>query len=195
MWSDGIGTLEAEVFFYWLEIVFRFDQLKLLIGFSHIEVICVDISWGCAVWRIVGYYRNGGFDDEAEKYATDTIECLRFYALVDELSVSLEILIYHWQFNLAPNKKTIKYFWDTLWNMVSINLSGAQPPRATRRISSILLFQTNLGSSRQLMFFAPSPPVITMLYLSVQISLFPGSSNNRFLKLHLMTSSGQITTT
>ena len=40
------------------------------------------------------------------------------------------------------------------------------------RISSILLFQTILSSSRQLMFCTPSLPAITMSYLSDQISLF-----------------------
>ena len=67
--------------------------------------------------------------------------------------------------------------------MVSINLSGAQ---RDMRISSILLFQTILGSSRQLMFCAPSPPAITMLYLSDQISPFLVPQTISFLKLHLM---------
>ena len=35
-----------------------FRSVEVPIGFSHIELICVDISWGHAVWRIVDYYRR-----------------------------------------------------------------------------------------------------------------------------------------
>ena len=90
-----------------------FRSVEIPIGFSHIELICVDISWGCAVWRIVGYYRSGGFDDEAEKYATDTIECLRFLCTGGRTICFLgdfNLPLINWQFNLAPNNKIYRIF-------------------------------------------------------------------------------------
>ena len=32
--------------------------------------------------RIVGYYRSGGFDADAERNATDNIDCLRYLCSV-----------------------------------------------------------------------------------------------------------------
>ena len=90
-----------------------FRQICVPGCFSHIELICVDVSLGCAVWRIIGYYRSGGFDDIAREYAIDTIECLKFLCNGGEticLLGDFNLPLINWKFNQAPNNEIYNVF-------------------------------------------------------------------------------------
>ena len=63
-------------------------------NFRHIELVCVDIELNHKSYRIVTYYRPGGFGAEAEIYMVDSINC--FKALYSPIRIQcawLETLI------------------------------------------------------------------------------------------------------
>ncbi|ESO08259.1 hypothetical protein HELRODRAFT_184634, partial [Helobdella robusta] len=46
-------------------------------AFSHIEIVSIDIAISNKNYRFISYYRSGGFDMLAEKYAFDSAQCIK----------------------------------------------------------------------------------------------------------------------
>ena len=55
---------------------FSYRMIKIPNEFVNIELVCVDLSTNHSTYRIIVYYHSGGFDVEAENYATESIKCL-----------------------------------------------------------------------------------------------------------------------
>ena len=57
---------------------FKAKPIAIPAEFSGIELVCVDISFGYTVFRIIGYYRPPGFDTDDCLYASSSVKALAF---------------------------------------------------------------------------------------------------------------------
>ena len=97
--------------------------------------------------------------------------------------------LFSWRFQSTTNQlaiqqspkniRSIECLWNSLWSMVCTNLSGIQ---RDMRISSILLFQMILSSSRQLSFLSHLTSNHNVISFRSNIPL-SGCSYNQFSKV------------
>ncbi|ESN92837.1 hypothetical protein HELRODRAFT_164968 [Helobdella robusta] len=45
--------------------------------YSHIEIVSIDVPTSTKNYRLISYYRSGGFDVSAEPYAFDSVGCIK----------------------------------------------------------------------------------------------------------------------
>ena len=83
--------------------------------YSHIELICIDIIFGLTTWRIIGYYRYGGYDNKALEYARDSVDCLRSLCLSKKaicLLGDFNLPDFNWRLFSAPSCGVYSLFLD-----------------------------------------------------------------------------------
>ena len=92
---------------------FSYRVVKIPNGFANAELVCVDLSTGHSTYRIIVYYRSGGFDLEAVNYATESIKCLHHLCSIKYticLCGDFNLPAFNWTYHTAPNNSIYRLF-------------------------------------------------------------------------------------
>ena len=140
---------------------FSYRVVKIPNEFANAELVCVDLSTDHSTYRIIVYYRSGGFDSEAVNYAIESIKCLYYLCSIKYticLCGDFNLPAFNWTYHTAPNNSIYRVFLAST-TAGSINLLHLLHVMIT---SLILCFQMTLSLYHQLKCSALFQPVTTM---------------------------------
>jgi len=99
--------------------------------FSHIEIVCVDLTFVCFTCRLICAYRKPGFSDVDVQYISDCLRCLKRLCSTEILVIitgDCNLPDIDWSYYHAPNSVVYNMFLDFV-NNFGLHQYGNQPTR------------------------------------------------------------------